>query len=143
MGAVMDERANGQTNELRTILLIDAEVAVRAPLAGYLRDCGLTVIEVGTTAEAKRVLLESVIEVDLALCDTVTSGTEAAFAFSQWMKSRFPAIPVLLAGSLEKTVALAGDICDEGPSLSKPYNLSSVLDGMRRALAAKRNGLPQ
>ena len=143
MTAVSDEPQNGQTGELRTILLIDSEVAVRAPLAEYLRDCGLRVIEVGTTTEATRVLLESGINVDLALCDTVTSGTEAAFSFAQWMKSRFPAIPVLLAGSLERTAALAGDLCDEGPSLSKPYDLSSVLDDMRRALAAKRGGLPQ
>lgn len=143
MTAVSDEPPNRQTSELRTILLIDGEGAVRAPLASYLRDCGLTVIEVGTIAEAKRVLLEGGMNVDLALCDTVTSGTETAFSFSRWMKSHFPAIPVLLAGSLERTAALAGDLCDEGPSLSKPYDLSSVLDDMRRALAAKRGGLPQ
>jgi DNA-binding NtrC family response regulator len=143
MTAVADEHPDRQSDELRTILLIDAEVAVRAPLARYLRDCGLTVVEVGTIAEAKTVLLASGIDVDLALCDTVTSGTEAAFTFSQWMKSRFPGIPVLLAGSLERTAALAGDLCDEGPSLSKPYDLSSVLDDMKRALAAKRDDLPQ
>ena len=142
MTAVQDDPQNRQTSEVRTILLIDAEVAVRTPLAEYLRDCGLTVIEVGTTVEATRVLLERAIIVDLAHCDTLTSGTEAAFAFSQWMKSHFPDIPVLLAGSLERTAALAGDLCHEGPRLSKPYDLSSVLDAMRRALAAKRDARP-
>ncbi len=87
MTAVSDEPPNRQTSELRTILLIDGEGAVRAPLASYLRDCGLTVIEVGTIAEATRVLLEGGMNVDLALCDTVTSGTETAFSFSRWMKS--------------------------------------------------------
>jgi DNA-binding NtrC family response regulator len=139
MAEAIDEPSDTQPDgELRTVLLIDAEVAVRAPLAIYLRDCGLTVIEAGTTAEAKTVLLESDIQIDVVLCDAAAVGTEAGFAFSRWMKSRFPAVPVLLAGSLQKAASMAGDICEEGPSLAKPYDLNTVLDAMRRAMASKR-----
>ena len=122
---------------LRTVLLIDSEVVVRAPLADYLRDCGLMVLEASTTDEGRTILVEGRARVDVVLCDAAAVGTAAGFLFSRWMRARYPAVPVLLAGSVEKAASLAGDICDEGPSLGKPYDLSVVLDVIRQAYAAR------
>jgi DNA-binding NtrC family response regulator len=125
-------------DELRTILLVDAEVVVRTPLADFLRDCGLTVFEVSDAEEAKTVLLEGGVAVDVVLCDVVTIGAMEGFAFSHWVKARLPDIPVLLAGSLDKAASIARDLCDEAPSLARPYDPSLVLEAMRRALASRQ-----
>ena len=122
---------------LRSVLLVDAEVVVRAPLADFLRDCGLTVIEVSDAPEAQSALLDGRMTVDVVLCDTVTVGTRECFQFSRWMKSQLPDIPVLLAGSLDKAASIAGDLCNEGPGLARPYDPSMVLEAMRRAMASR------
>ncbi len=127
--------------ELRTVLLVDAEVVVRAPLADFLRDCGLAVIEVSDCSEAEAVILQSGVTVDVVLCDVMTIGAREGFGFAQRMKSRLPGIPVLLAGSLEKVASAAHELCNAVPSLARPYEPSLVLEAMRRALAS-RQGLP-
>lgn len=123
--------------DLHTILFVDADIVVRSPLASYLRDCGFKVLETGDTNEAKQVLSEHVQSVSIILCDAATVGTEAGFAFSQWVRTSHPDVPVLLAGNVENAVAIAGDLCEEGPSLSKPYDPSVVVDAIRQAIASR------
>jgi DNA-binding NtrC family response regulator len=135
----MDERI-GTT--LNTVLVVDADVVIRTPLATYLRDCGLRVFEAETTDEARTVLEREAASIDVILCDAATVGSDAGLAFSRWVRANHPGLPVLLAGNVEKTADLAGDICEEGPSLAKPYDLSIVVDAVRQALASRDRGRP-
>lgn len=122
---------------LHSVLLLDTDVVVRASLAAYLRECGLLVIEASDTSEAKTVLSETDSQVDIILCDAGSIGTEPSFAFTQWVRTNHQDVPVLLAGNIDNAASLAGDLCEEGPQLSKPYDHSLVADAIRQALARK------
>lgn len=122
---------------LHSVLLLDTDVIVRASLAAYLRECGLLVIEASDTSEAKTVLSEFDSQVDIILCDAGSIGTETSFAFTQWVRTNHQNVPVLLAGNIDNAASLAGDLCEEGPQLSKPYDHSLVADAIRQALARK------
>lgn len=127
---------------LHAVLLLDADAVVRSALAAYLRDCGLSVIEASDTSEARTVLEDGGSRVDVVLCDIASIGAEPSFAFAQWVRARDHAIPVLMAGTVDSAASVAGDLCEEGPQLSKPYDQSLVVDAIRQALARKDRKVP-
>ncbi|MDX1819796.1 MAG: hypothetical protein ACU0A4_03440 [Paracoccaceae bacterium] len=127
---------------LRALLLLDSDVLVRAALATYLRDCGLTVIEASDTAEARTVLATRDVAVDIIFCDVASIGSAQSFAFAQWVRTECHDIPVLLAGSIDGAASLANNLCEEGPQLSKPYDHAQFLDTLKQTLARRhRNAM--
>ena len=130
-----------QNPRRQAILLIDAEVLVRHELAEYLRHCGYRVVEASGTDEAVTVLSEAGEEIDALLCDAAAVGESSAFELARWVREHRPHLPVLLAGNPEKAAQQAGELCDEGPTLSRPYDPAVVVERIRRSLAARaRNG---
>jgi DNA-binding response OmpR family regulator len=117
------------------VLLVEGDIVVRHPLAEYLRQCGFTVFEAGSGDDAVAALSAADMEIQVVLADMTTPGS--GFALRQWIRTNKPAIEVLLAGSVEKAVGHASDICAEGPALAKPYEHHLVLDSIRRALARR------
>jgi len=110
-----------------TVLIVDDEVLVRTVIGAYPRDCGYRVIE---AASADQAML--VIEQDKALA----SGD--GFALAQWIRQRRPGCEVILAGTPARAADAAGDLCEQGPMLSKPYEPQVVPDRIRRLLALRR-----
>ena len=53
------------------LLLIDADILIRAPLAAYLRECGFRVIEAGTSAEARKFVEDETIALDVVLAEAL------------------------------------------------------------------------
>ncbi len=128
-------------DETNVVLVVDGEVLVRSEIAAYLRDCGYVVIEAATTDEAVVVLSESGLRVDSVLCDARVGGSMNGFSFAQWVRGLDRGLDVLLAGSLDRAADAAGDLCDDGPQLQRPYDPASVADRIRRQLAERdRNG---
>jgi DNA-binding NtrC family response regulator len=108
---------------------------VRNPLAEYLRDCGYRVLEAVNAAEARK-LLSAADDISLVLADgDVPEG--GGFLLQAWIRENYPRIEVVLAGSISRAVEKAGDICKDGPAVSKHYHHQSVLDTIRRLLAAR------
>lgn len=125
----------------QTILLVEADVLVRHPLAGYLRACGFRVLEATSADEARQVLEGGKLRIDIVFADADGSGD--AFALASWIRRSHPGVQVILAGSHARAAESAGGLCEEGPSLSKPYDHRLLLDEIRRLLAAReRNGGP-
>lgn len=122
---------------VQTILLVDGEVLVRHGLAEYLRDCGYEVVEAADTAEARSVLEDASLAIDLVLCDAAAQGKENAFALARWIRAEHPGLPVLLTGNVEKAAAAAGELCDEGPHLKRPYEPATVVDRIKQRLAER------
>jgi DNA-binding NtrC family response regulator len=118
------------------VMLIEADVVIRTPLAEYLRECGYRVAEVFNVTEARDILAHAPVSVDMILMD-VDAPEENGFVFRAWVRAHYPEVEVILAGSIERTVTKAGDLCEEGPALSKPYDHKFVLDEIRRRLAAR------
>lgn len=121
-----------------TVLLLEKEVLVRTAIAEYLRGCGYRVIEATTTDEALVILNEPNIKVDIVLSEVQMPGAMDGFGIAKWIRQHRPDVQVILAGSVEKATATAGDLCENGPHLKKPYDPQQVLDWIKRLRAAQR-----
>jgi DNA-binding NtrC family response regulator len=119
------------------ILLVESDVLVRHALAEYLRECGYKVAEALNAAEARQFLAESETDVDIVIAD-VTQTADNGFVLASWLRETKPDIQVVLAGTVKKTVERAGEICEEGPAITKPYSHQFVLDHIRQLLAARQ-----
>ncbi len=117
------------------LLFVDGDIIVRHPLAEYLRECGFTVIEAASGEDAMRVLVMPELQIQIVLADLATTG--GGFTLSQWIKASGIGVTVILAGTVDQAVKQAGDICNEGPALAKPYEHLLVLERIKRAISAR------
>lgn len=120
------------------VLLVEGDIVVRHPLAEYLRECGFTVFEASNGSEAKVALTTANLQIEVVLADMTTEGS--GFELRRWISEQHIPAEVILAGTVEKAVDRAADICREGPALAKPYAHHLVLDHIRRALARRDRG---
>lgn len=121
------------------LLIVESDVLVRHPLAEYLRECGYRVLEAATTTEARKLLDDDGRSVGVVLAD-VDTPEEGGFALAAWIRRTDPAIEVVLTGSPARAAQKAGDLCEDGPALTKPYDHRRVLDHIRRLQAARERG---
>ncbi|MEI9987778.1 MAG: response regulator [Aliidongia sp.] len=112
---------------------------VRHPLSEYLRECGYEVIEAASSNEAQRISYRRRETGRRRLCRCAGPDNDG-FTFAAWIRENRPEVKVILAGTLAKTVAKAGELCGDGPALTKPYDHQLVLDRIRRLLATKDRG---
>lgn len=122
-----------------TILLVEDEVLVRVPIAQYLRDCGYRVIEAVNAEEAMTVLLHEETVVDIVFSDIEMPGAVDGFGLAKWIREHRPGLDVLLAGTINRTVENAKQLCAEG-SVPKPYDAEIVHNHIKRLLAARKAG---
>ena len=116
------------------ILIVDADILVRHPLAEYLRECGYRVAEAANFDEARQLFTQRrPLAINAVLADV---NAENTFAFSGWIRANRPGVAIILAGNIDATAEKAADLCEQGP-LGKPYDHQLVLDRIRRALAAR------
>lgn len=116
------------------ILLVEAHPLTRMAVAGYLRDCGYQVAETDGAAEARR-LLESGAAPQVAFIDLDVTDEIDGFGLAQWIRAERPAVKVLLTSSVRRTAQTAGDLCEEGPLVAKPYDHRDLESQIRRLLA--------
>ncbi len=112
---------------------------VRAPIAQYLRDCGYRVIEAVNAEEAMTVLLHEETVVDVVFSDIEMPGAVDGFGLAKWIREHRPGLDVLLAGTINRTVENAKQLCAEG-SVPKPYDAQIVHNHIKRLLAARKTG---
>jgi DNA-binding response OmpR family regulator len=118
------------------ILLVEADVLVRSPLADYLRECGYRVFEADDTGEARRLLGAHDAAIDVVLADA--SGMDGSgFALAAWIRENHRETDVILTGAVERAVRKAADLCEDGPELRKPYDHRLVLDRIKRLIATR------
>jgi len=121
-----------------TVLVVDDEVLVRMVIAAYLRDCGYLVIEAASADEARLVIEhDEKSAIGVVLTGVGMAGEQGGFALAQWIRLRRPGCQVVLAGTPARAAQAAGDICEQGPTLGKPYDPQLVLDRIRRLLARR------
>jgi DNA-binding response OmpR family regulator len=124
-----------------SVLLVEADILVRHPLAEYLRECGYRVLEAFDGNEARQLLSGASIAIDIVLAD-VDAPDESGFVLAAWIRGNRPGVAVVLAGSVTRAAEKAGDLCREGPGLAKPYEHQQVLNEIRRLLAARERNEP-
>jgi CheY-like chemotaxis protein len=121
----------------QTILVVDDEVIIRTAISEYLRDCGYKVIEAASVDEAVLVLQQAEITVHIVLSDVEMPGARDGFALARWVREHRPTLQVILAGSAARATKAAGELCNSGPMLAKPYDPQIVLDQIKQLLATK------
>lgn len=119
-----------------TVLIVEEDVLIRHPLAEYLRECGYKVAEAVDADEARELLVKGTATIDIVLVHAL-SNTDRGFTLANWIRSKYPAIHVILAGTLAKATETAGSLCEDGPALTKPYDHKLILAHIRRMQAAR------
>jgi DNA-binding response OmpR family regulator len=119
------------------VLVVEADILVRQPLAEYLRECGFRVAEAVNAAKARALLEAGKLPIDLVLADAAADA-DAVFGFAQWIRRAQPGVEVVLAGNPLRAAEQAGEICNDGPALVKPYDHRLVLEHIKRLLARRR-----
>ncbi len=116
------------------ILLVEASALTRMAVAGYLRDCGYQVAEADGAAEARR-LLQAGAAPQVAFIDLDVKDEIDGFSLAQWIRAERPDVKVLLTSGVRRTAETAGDLCERGPHLAKPYDHRDLESQIRRLLA--------
>jgi len=124
--------------ETHTVLVVEDEVLIRMVISEYLRECGYRVIEAAHADEAISILKEPDVDVDIVFSDVEMVGSMDGFALGRWVRANRPEVQVIMAGSPERAANMAGDLCESGPLLSKPYDPQFALDRIRRLLAERK-----
>jgi DNA-binding NtrC family response regulator len=119
-----------------TILIVEADIVVRHPLAEYLRECGYTVLEASNFDHARAFFGQPDRVIDVVLVDAHSPGA-GGFVLTQWIRAHHPTTEILLAGSVEAVTEKAAEACEQGPTSSKPYDHRIVLDHIRQLMAAR------
>jgi len=122
------------------ILLVEDDVLARLVLADYLRECGYKVIEAANTDEAMTVLKQFERNITGVLSLAAIAGKIDGFALARWVRANRPGVEVILVANVAKAASSAGDLCEDGPMLAKPYDPSVVVERIRllRAKAGQR-----
>lgn len=106
-----------------TILVVEDEELIRLFVADALQDSGHTVLEAGTVAEAKRLLIEN--SVDLVFSDINMPGSETGFALEKWVRRQYKRTKVLLTSGFPQNPCDTSSLLE--PMLQKPYTTSVLL----------------
>ena len=81
--------------------------------------------------------------IDIILCDVDCPGELGGFGLSRWVRTQGLPAKVILAASVERAAQKAGDLCEDGPQVRKPYDHALLLDRIKRMLAMReRSGQP-
>ena len=120
--------------KLPTVLLVESSALVRMAIAAYLRECGYAVIEADNPSEARQ-LLEAGTQADVAFIDLEATGQIDGLTLAHWIRKTLPALKVLLTSGVRRAAQTAGDLCEEGPHLAKPYEHRDLEAQIRRLLA--------
>jgi len=124
-----------QEASAETILVVDGDVITRTVVAEYLRHCGYRVLEAGTGAEAMQALRHAAFSIDIVLSDVELPGAISGFDLARRVRESMPQVNIMLAGAVERIADTAGDLCEEGPHLAKPYDHRLILDHIKRLRA--------
>jgi DNA-binding response OmpR family regulator len=124
------------------VLLVEPDILVRQPLAEFLRECGYKVAEAASVMEARQLLRDRKIPIDVVLADA-GEDTDGCFALASWVRAAQPGIDVIMAGTIPKMANEAGDLCEDSDiPVKKPYDHQLVLERIKQARAARDRQKP-
>jgi DNA-binding NtrC family response regulator len=118
------------------LMIVEPDIVVRHMLAQYLRSCGYHVAEAANTKEARRLLEEAGLAIDLVLADA-SEDSSASFALGNWIRAEHPQVDFIMGGTPATLAREAGEICGDGPALVKPYDHGVVLQQIKQFLSAR------
>lgn len=124
-----------QSNDRKTVLVVEDELFIRINIADYLRDCGFHVVEAATGDDAKAVI-ESGRTIHVVFSDVQMPGKLDGFGLARWIRQHRPDIHVILNSGMANAAEKAGDLCEDGPLMAKPYDEAQVMARIQQMLRA-------
>jgi CheY-like chemotaxis protein len=115
-----------------TILVVETDVIARLAIAEYLRHCGYRVIEAASAGEATTLLTSHTITVDTVFSAVEIGSALDGFALAKWVRTERPGVDVILTGTMERAAHEAGELCEEGPHLKRPYEPQQVVEWIKK-----------
>jgi CheY-like chemotaxis protein len=115
------------------ILVVEDDILVRTVVAAYLRECGYEAAEAGNADEAIHVI-KSDMRIDIVFSDVTIPGSMDGFGLAQWVRRWRPDIKVILTSGAQRTAKAAGELCEDGPMLAKPYDHAELARRIRTLL---------
>ncbi len=119
-----------------TILVVEDEDAVRAPLVQALKALGYAVLEARDGEEALRLCRESTGAVDLVLTDVVMPRLNGRELAAQLGREHRGLRVAYMSGHPEDTVDALGALDEDAPLIRKPFTTNAIARAVRRALDA-------
>lgn len=126
------------TTQPVSIIIADSEVIIRNVLSDYLRQCGYKVINAASSDEVVEILVDGTASISVILSDSDLGGSMTAFSLRFWVREKRPDIEFVLAGNVDVAAKVAGELCDAGPHLKRPYDPQLVLAHIKQLLATAR-----
>lgn len=121
------------------LLFVEPDVAVRAPLAEYLRGCGYGVIEANSMEDAQEILWEIDSNVDVVLAEVSHLGSSEAFSLAKYIREHHPGVDVILSSSAARCADKAEELCHAEGMLGKPYHSEGLLRRIRALRERRRS----
>src|SRR5262249_51722174 len=118
------------------ILFVEDEVLIRMAVADYLRDCGYRVIEAGNADGGIKSLCRNQ-SVRVVGSDVQMPGSMDGCGRAQWIRRERAGIKIVLVSGVRRAAEAAGDLCDGGPLMRKPYGPDELERRIRILLASQ------
>jgi diguanylate cyclase (GGDEF)-like protein/PAS domain S-box-containing protein len=135
-GEVSPEANDRRPESIRgseTILLVEDEAALRAPMRRGLEKEGYSVKEAANASEALAICESAEEEIDLMVTDLVMPGIDGLELGRRVMKMR-PGIKVLYTSGYTDAMVARDDVVEAGDFLQKPYTPSALGARIRQLL---------
>ncbi len=133
--AQANTNGSAQSDDHKTVLIVEDELFIRINIADYLRDCGFHVIEASTGDDAKAVI-ESGRTIHVVFADVQMPGELDGFGLARWIRQHRPDLHVILNSGMVNAAEKAGDLCEDGPLMAKPYGEAQVVARIQEMLRA-------
>jgi CheY-like chemotaxis protein len=117
-----------------TVLVVEDEWIVRMSIADYLRGCGYRVLEAGNADEAITAL-EVDTRVAIVFSDVQMPGSMDGWGLARWVRRERPGVRVIMTSGVIRATEAAGDLCEDGPLMVKPYSHTELERRIRMLLA--------
>jgi CheY-like chemotaxis protein len=135
MKSLHDASSESAAQPPPTVLVVADEVLVRLAISEYLRECGYNVVEASDAREAIEVMRSDVV-VNVAFSDITMPGSLDGFGLAQWIRRERPDVKVVLSSGVARSAKAAGELCEAGPMLAKPYEHADLERRIRTLLAS-------
>jgi DNA-binding response OmpR family regulator len=73
--------------------------------------------------------------VDIVFSDVQMPGSLDGFELAQWLRRERPGVKVILTSGVPRAASAAGELCEDGPLITKPYTPQQVERRIRALLA--------
>lgn len=121
-----------------TVVLVESDPLIRMALAQYLRDCGYRVIECANGDEARTVMDQPALRIDVVLVNVQLPGAPNGFGLRREVSEKRPSAKTIIFSTPRRAATAVAELCEDGPEPGKHYDHRLIANRIRELLAERR-----